>query len=258
MPLTFRACGISETGLVREGNEDAWGELPEYQFYVLADGMGGHQAGEVASAETVRILKDMMAEVLSERSQGRSPKDLGIMLRLAIVETNRRVFKMAQEAPELKGMGTTLCCIALHGYHLVYAHLGDSRIYRLRDGHLQQLTCDHSLYRQMIDRGQVDEGDPQLQSYKNIVTKCIGTGWLVDPTVAIDAVLPGDWIMMCSDGLTDMVSNQQIEHLMNDWPTPREACHALVEAALMNGGVDNVTVVVAAIEEGENADGDSS
>lgn len=250
MPLKVEVCGISETGLVREGNEDAWGQLDENNFFVLADGMGGHAAGEVASGETVRILCEMMDSVLNDNKSYRTPKEMAVLLRLAIVETNRQVYKLAQGNPALRGMGTTLCTFYLHGHYLVYAHLGDSRIYRFRDGKLEQLTEDHSLYCQMLKEGKVTEETPDELACKNIVTKCVGTGWLVDPAIEVDLVRPGDVLMMCSDGLSDLVGNTEIEAIIQDWNGMVDsASHALVEAALMRGGTDNVTVVMGRVVE---------
>lgn len=249
MPLKLTAYGLTETGLVREHNEDAWQALEALDFYVLADGMGGHQAGEVASQQTVSILCEMMEEVLKSPNKGRTAKDIAIMLRLAIVETNRRVYKLAQQDPSLKGMGTTLCCFLVHGYQVIYAHLGDSRIYRMRNGALEQLTKDHSLYSQMKEKGELTEEELKKSSFKNVVTKCVGTGWLVDPAIAMDALHPGDRLMMCSDGLTDMVPDSAIETILAEWPEVDQSTHNLVDAALMRGGYDNITVVMVAAEE---------
>lgn len=235
--------GATDIGLVRQNNEDFWYQLPEFNFYVLADGMGGHQAGEVASRECVMQLCNLVKESpLNSFSLQKAREALAQIIRTV----NASIYRMSCENEELKGMGTTLCCLFLHPKGLIYCHVGDSRIYRLRKGHLEQLTHDHSLVRELIELGQLNEKQAEDFQYKNIITKAIGTEGRVEPTVQNDAIHKGDILMMCSDGLTDLLTDEEMQHIIALQPTDKIA-DLLVKTAVVKGGYDNVTVVIVKI-----------
>jgi PPM family protein phosphatase len=235
--------GATDVGLVRQNNEDFWFQLPELNFYVLADGMGGHQAGEVASHEAVMQLCNLFkANSFSSLSLQKARE----MLSGAIRSVNDSIFRLSHESLELKGMGTTLCCLFLHPKGLIYGHVGDSRIYRLRKGKLEQLTHDHSLVRELIDLGKLSEEQAEEFQYKNIITKAIGTEPRVEPTVQSDSILKGDILMMCSDGLTDLLTDEEIQHIISLQPIEQVA-DILVKTAVVKGGYDNVTTVIVKI-----------
>lgn len=237
--------GVTDIGLVRQNNEDFWYSLPDYNFYALADGMGGHQAGEVASQETVmRVCQFIQGNFLVSKSLHAARE----MLRLAIRITNDQIYRMSQENPLLRGMGTTLCCVFLHPKGLIYAHVGDSRIYRMRKGTLEPLTHDHSLVQELIELGQLNEQQADEFQYKNIITKAIGTESRVEPTVQTDVIEKDDILLLCSDGLTDLLTDQEIEHIISLKPTS-EVASILVKTAVIKGGFDNVTAVVIKIED---------
>lgn len=234
---------LSDVGLIRHNNEDAWKILKEDQFYVLADGMGGHQAGEVASKETVEQLCYLFQNRADSRQDLANIQDL---IRSLIQEVNGSVYRMSREQPELRGMGTTLCCIYLHPEGLIYGHVGDSRIYRLRNGKLELLTQDHSLLRELIQLGQLSEQQAQDFLYKNIITKAIGTEPVVEPSVTNSSIEPGDMILMCSDGLSDMLSFNEIQEIIAQSPD-EEIAQLLVDKAKQKGGNDNITVILVKI-----------
>lgn len=248
MPFKILAFGLSDIGLVRQNNEDVWAQLPEVGFYTVADGMGGHQAGEIASRETVSALCRIMSRKLSADREELSLEEAQDLLRRAIRHVNGHVFKMSRTQPGLRGMGTTLCCLLFRKNGLVFAHVGDSRIYRLRNGKLEQLTKDHSLLRELVDQGQMNEKQAADFLYKNIITKAIGTEVKVEPTVVIGDIQTGDVYIMCTDGLSDQLSIKEMEHTLKEFTEVKEATEQLVALAKEKGGRDNITVVIAKVE----------
>ena len=204
---------ISDIGLIRQNNEDSWKLLKDKQFFVLADGMGGHQAGEVASKETVDNLCHLFQQRVDLFNQGISLAKQS--LKEIIQEVNTIIYRLGKENHNLKGMGTTLCCIFLHSQGLIYGHVGDSRIYRFRESKLEQLTQDHSLLRELIDLGQLSEQQADDFLYKNIITKAIGTEPNVEPAVAHTTLETGDIILMCTDGLSDLVCLEEIQEIIS-------------------------------------------
>lgn len=246
MSYKVLACGLSDVGLVRQNNEDVWAHLPDEQFFVLADGMGGHQAGEIAAKEAVETLCNLFKKEYS--NSYKTLEESKQIIEATIRETNQHIYQMSFLQDDLHGMGTTLCCFLLHPEGLIYAHVGDSRIYRFRYHRLRQLTLDHSLLREMIDSGQLNEEQAEDFHYKNIITKAIGTEPDVDPTIDTDSLLAEDTILMCSDGLTDMLSHEEIQQILRDTP-PQDAAKHLIKAAKQKGGNDNITIVIVNIQE---------
>lgn len=249
MSYRVTVAGITDIGLVRENNEDVWAEIPQKHFYILADGMGGHQAGEVAAREAVETLKSLITGDLGAQMAESDLETASHLLAAAINEVNSHVFRMGRKDPLLKGMGTTLCCLYFHGNGIIYAHVGDSRIYCLKNKKLQQLTKDHSLLSELVDLGELNERQADGFAYKNIITKAIGTESSVDPSVYSSSVNHGDVYMMCSDGLSDMVSRAEIEAILSQKHTPKKLVQELVATAKEKGGYDNITIVVAKVHE---------
>lgn len=242
MENNTKVCGISDVGLVRQNNEDVWAELPDLGFYILADGMGGHQAGEIASREAVEFL----SKLLQKGFRGKK-KDLTLAMehiRQAIIEVNAHVYGLSRQQPELKGMGTTLCLLYVHDDGVIIAHIGDSRIYRFREGKLQQLTKDHSLLRELVDLGQIEESQMRDFHYKNIITRAIGTEPMVQPAIEKTELKALDTYILCSDGLSDLLSLEEIEKAMVDSKTLSDAAITLVSLSKMKGGHDNVTLLL--------------
>lgn len=236
---------ISDIGLIRQNNEDSWKILKDELFFVLADGMGGHQAGEIASKATVEHLCHLFHQHsdLFQIEINQAKK----LLKEMIQEVNALVYRLGRENSNLRGMGTTLCCIFLHPMGLIYGHVGDSRIYRFRQGKLEQLTQDHSLLRELIDLGQLSEQQAEEFLYKNIITKAIGTEPIVEPAVADTSLEVGDILIMCTDGLSDLISFEQMQNIIGHH-SEEEAARLLIDKAKENGGYDNITLILVKIQ----------
>ena len=247
-PYKITAIGLSDIGLVRQNNEDVWAQIPKRNLFVLADGMGGHQAGEIAARETVQTLCDAILKGLDIEDEEISLEEARHLVIDSIEEVNTHVYKMAKKDLELRGMGTTLCCLLFHAKGLIYGHVGDSRIYRLRNKRLFQMTKDHSLMRELLDLGQLNERHAGEFQYRNIITKAVGTESSVDPSVRISPLNDGDIYMMCTDGLSDLLSKDELETIMNSAHNLGEAAHKLVQAAKDKGGHDNITLVLAKVK----------
>jgi serine/threonine protein phosphatase PrpC len=242
------SCGRSDVGLVRQNNEDAWEILCEQQFYILADGMGGHRAGEVASRETVDGLSKHVRNALKST---KGDIDLHVAIINDIIQkVNHDVYQKARSDSELRGMGTTLCCTYFHEKGVVFAHVGDSRIYRFHDKKLYQLTRDHSLVAEMIDLGELSEKNVSGVNYKNIITRAIGTEPSVEVSIGISEFYENDLFMMCSDGLSDLLSPTMIENILKKAVDLRDTVDQLIDAAIERGGKDNVTAVLMRVENG--------
>lgn len=244
MPYKIHAFGLTDIGHVRDNNEDLWGEVPECLFYVLADGMGGHRAGEVAAEEAVNAVCDQIKTMFPPGEEPLTFEEAHGAMHLAIENTNAIVHAKGRSSPELRGMGTTLCSLLFHPQGLIYAHVGDSRIYRVRHGMLDQLTRDHSLLRELMEKGRVHSQGDDGKRIKNIITKAIGTEPNVDPAVHMSEVQEGDLFMMCTDGLSDMLKDSEIEAIMGRDEPIKLLAHRLVEAAKAKGGHDNITAVI--------------
>ncbi len=236
--------GITDQGLVRKNNEDLWHELIEHRFFLLADGMGGHRAGEVAAKETVQTVSSMIQKLFSSEVKNTlSKENLLTHINKAIQEANSRVRTLSKQDESLSGMGTTLCCALVHEDSLLYAHVGDSRIYRFREK-LELLTEDHSLRQQLIKTGLFTKEKIHSFPYKNVITRAIGSSKNVEPDIASTPLEPNDLYLLCSDGLTDHLSDEEISAILSCQSDIEHASESLVAAAKDKGGHDNITVVL--------------
>ncbi len=247
MPYQIAAFGQSDVGLVRQNNEDVWDEQPALKFYVLADGMGGHRAGEVAAREAVKELCRILIKELSNQKAVSLSKTCDLV-RNAIIEVNKIIYKLGHTDAHLRGMGTTLCCVYFYDEWVILAHVGDSRIYRLHEKKLEQVTVDHSLLRELIELGQLPDRVEPSFLYKNILTRAIGTEPSVEPSVQVCDAVCGDIYLMSSDGLSDMLTQEEIEVILNSYPSITDATHTLIAEAREKGGYDNITVVTMKIQ----------
>ncbi|HKZ00218.1 MAG TPA: Stp1/IreP family PP2C-type Ser/Thr phosphatase [Rhabdochlamydiaceae bacterium] len=239
MPFHVDSFGCSDIGLVRKNNEDIWMSVPEKNFYLLSDGMGGHNAGEIAAREAA----ESVCSSIENMDLGLSLEDACRYIKDAIISANQHVYKLASTHDAWHGMGTTLCCFFLHEQTLIYAHVGDSRIYRFR-GKLERMTQDHSLRQEIINRLQLKKNLASHLPFKNVITRAIGTYPKVEPEMATTAVHLHDIYFLCSDGLTDMVSDEEIEEILQNASSLEEACDTMVESAKCNGGNDNITILM--------------
>ncbi|HEX6263623.1 MAG TPA: Stp1/IreP family PP2C-type Ser/Thr phosphatase [Actinomycetota bacterium] len=235
--MRVRVGATTDVGVVREQNEDAY--LLRAPIYAVADGMGGHQGGEVASR--------LALETLDRRSR----EDHEVDLRAAVRDANRVVLDRASGDTELAGMGTTLTLLRIEGPRVRLAHVGDSRAYLLRDGDLRQLTDDHTLVNKMVKEGKLTTSEAKIHPHRSILTRALGVDGDVEVDVFTVDVDLGDRILLCSDGLTSIVSDEVIRGVLASQADPQAACDELVAMANRGGGPDNITVVVLDFEEGE-------
>jgi len=235
---------LSDVGNVRKRNEDAFAECPNEQLFVLADGMGGHRGGDVASRACVHGFCAIVKDALEHHVAPPSPESACRIVSVAIEEINRIIYRMGQQDHLLKGMGTTLCALLGLGDYVVYAHVGDSRIYLYSDGSLEQLTEDHSLLQELVGMGQISSEEVASSPYKNVLTRAVGTEPAVDPSVKYLNLKGGERFLICSDGLTEHVSPEEIAILLGSKKTQEEVASTLVQTAISRGGHDNITLLL--------------
>jgi serine/threonine protein phosphatase PrpC len=239
MPLAIRGVAQSHVGLVRQGNEDSGYAGP--RLLVVADGMGGHAAGEVASAVAVEALA-----VLDGPGPAPDDMDAGEALTDAIGRANDRIRGLVEADPRRSGMGTTVTALIWTGEGFGLAHIGDSRAYLLREGELVQLTRDHTYVQALIDEGRISEDERETHPARSLLLQALG-GEDVVPDVGDVPAQDGDRVLLCSDGLSGVVSAQTITEVLASTPDPQQAADELVELAVAGGGPDNITCVVADI-----------
>jgi len=239
--MKIESYGATDIGLVRLNNEDVWAQMPREQLYILADGMGGHNAGEVAANETVMLI---CREIKAAAQRRHDLKEWKEILSKAIEKANLHVLTLGSHDPELAGMGTTVCVILVIGNRLIHAHIGDSRIYRLRKGRLFQITRDHSLKEELIASGELDESLAYSFPYKNILTRAIGTHRHVFADFGMEQLEPSDIYFLCSDGLTDSLTDAQIQDIIEGSDSLEDATATLILEAKKNGGNDNITILM--------------
>ena len=247
--------GISDVGMRREHNEDSYLLLPQYNAFVVADGMGGHAGGEMASGVSVRTIQAFVEahkDTIAPDAQYDGPVDQSPVARLAsdaVREACRAVYRKSQEIKELENMGTTTVLSVYHQQYLFIGHVGDSRAYLIRDGHIAQLTDDHSLVNEQLKAGLITEQQAQTSRFKNIITRSVGFEEDVDVDVIVVETRPGDAVLLCSDGLSGLVSDKEINDIVNE-NFLRRAPELLVELANERGGDDNITIVLNYISDG--------
>lgn len=240
MTLALQFAARSHTGLLREGNEDSVYAGP--RILAVADGMGGHAAGEVASAVAIAAIAH-----LDEDDPG---SDLLDTLRTSAVSANDHLRDMVAGDPGLDGMGTTLTAFLFAGTRLGMLHIGDSRAYLLRDGVLTQITHDHTLVQTLVDEGRISEEEASTHPQRSLITRALDGRQGIEPDLSVREVRPGDRYLLCTDGLTGPVGRLETLQEALQIADPQEACDRLVQLALRGGGPDNVTVIVADAVEG--------
>jgi len=240
----------SDTGRVRENNEDSFLLAPELSLFVLSDGMGGQASGEVASHLATQSIVDHCRDAdadpslpfLGRRAAGLS--ETSNRLASAIHHANEAIRRSAGENPTWKGMGATVVAVRFAGDRVSLAHVGDSRIYRLRSGELEQLTRDHSFVAEQVRRGVMTQQEADQSKLQNVLLRALGADPVVDVDVEEELALEGDTILLCSDGLTRELSDAQIAAVLNNGDDAQESAERLVDLANRAGGGDNITVIV--------------
>lgn len=236
MPGNGRLAAVganTDTGRVREQNEDAFLAMPP--LFAVADGVGGHAAGEVASQLAVRHLAESLPTLSTGGVDG---------LRDALIGAHQAIRARAEREPAASGMGTTCAILLLEGAKAHIAHVGDSRVYRLRSGVLEQLTQDHTLVGEMVTQGLLDADDPRADGSRSVLTRALGAGPSIEVDMATVELLAKDRFLLCSDGLVGMVPDNAIAATLLGVSNPQEAADSLIAAANAAGGEDNITVVV--------------
>ena len=244
-PFTgYEVCALTDLGLVRQNNEDAVAFDRQTGLCLLADGMGGYQAGEVASAMAVAWLTQELNSWL-QRAGPRAPvKALRQILKTCVQGANHAIVQAANSNPDQQGMGTTLVAGVFTGNQLVLGHVGDSRCYRLRYETLLQLTKDHSMLQEQVDAGLMTPRQALVSPHRNLITRALGVESTVQVDIGEHRVEPGDLYLMCSDGLSDMLERAAITDILNA-PSPLATkAQALVQAANDSGGRDNISVLL--------------
>jgi protein phosphatase len=241
---------LTDVGQRRDHNEDAVASDIETGLVVLADGMGGYKAGEVASEIAVLTLVAELREGLAELPIGETDTGTGLLgearvLRDAVAKANSAIYNVSQSQPQCAGMGTTLVAAVFTDNRVCVGHIGDSRLYRLRGDDFQQITEDHSLLNEQLKSGLITPEQAKVSGNKNLVTRALG----IDPTVELELheydVEPGDIYLLCSDGLTDLVEDEEIQLTLTALSANLElAAHQLVQMANDNGGKDNISVIL--------------
>ncbi|WP_350344886.1 Stp1/IreP family PP2C-type Ser/Thr phosphatase [Proteinivorax tanatarense] len=231
--------GKTHCGYQREVNQDyfTYGENSNFSYMIVADGMGGHLAGEIASKKAVDFLKNKLDST-----------DDVVQLKTLIEQVNQDVYKISKENKDLNGMGTTLTVVIISGSYLNVGHVGDSRVYLFRDDKLSQLTTDHSLVADLVRHGQLSEKEAEKHPQRNILTQAVGTDRVVKVQSTSHRLKSYDKVLLCTDGLTKFLKHKEISDIMSQKEV-NEICDRLIKAALKKGGADNVTVAVADVGE---------
>ena len=243
--MIFEYYSQTDPGLIRENNEYSVSLDPANQVVVLADGMGGYNAGEVASAMATSFIHTELGRWMSEGGQEAPVRELKRAMEICVDNANRSIFNAANSNPLYAGMGTTLVMGVFQGTRAMIGHVGDSRCYRLRGNTLQQITRDHSLLQEQIDAGLISLEQAQFATHKNLVTRALG----VEDTVLLEVnefrVEDGDLYLFCSDGLSDMVPDPRIAAILMEGAPLEQIGRTLVEDANGCGGRDNISVILA-------------
>jgi protein phosphatase len=252
--MAVRAFGITDVGKVRAANEDSFLIDDEHQLFIVADGMGGHQGGGYASSNAIKSIREEMIRLESTQETTQPSADQSgrttaqVRLLHALQKTNERLFKKALEDSSLRGMGTTVTAIQLDPRSANIAHVGDSRLYLLRAGRLQQISRDHSWVQEQVDAGVISEEEARIHPLKNIITRSMGHDRDLIVDLLREEFRPGDKFLLCSDGLTNMVPDQIIADTLRRME-PEAATRELIRLALEAGGQDNITAVLVEIKE---------
>lgn len=247
--MNFKVAGETDVGMVRANNEDTFSIMEKAGVLVVADGMGGHASGEVASRMAIDVIQDYFSD-----GDGKKPfvgdycdeyseeaNRLGSAIRLA----NIAIHDVSESNSQYHGMGTTVAAVLINGRKMSIAHVGDSRVYLIRSGDIEQLTDDHSLVSEQVKKDIISKEEAEASGMRNILTRALGTMPEVQVDISEMNLMPGDMLLLCSDGLYTMVPDDDILSVAISAKEPFEACSTLIRMANENGGKDNVTVVTA-------------
>jgi serine/threonine protein phosphatase PrpC len=235
-----RFTGLTDTGIQRSVNQDDYYIDPEGRFFIVADGMGGHAGGQEASRIATQVIRDYLEAHWDSVSASES------LLEKAVFEANQSILADQSEHPQRSDMGTTVVVLMFHNDLAWYAHVGDSRLYRLRGDRLEQISDDQTWVARALKMGDLTEEEARIHPWRHVLSQCLGRKDLYKVEVHAIELRPGDRALLCSDGLTEEVHNTSIRTLLLQHPNCEEAAEALVEEAKKNGGSDNITVAIVA------------
>jgi len=242
------ACSLSDVGRVRDHNEDAFFTDTERRLFIVSDGMGGAQAGSLASEVVVKMLPKMIEERAGDVGE-LSGNEIRLFLRRTIIELSQLLRKESKNAVGIKGMGATVVLAMVHRKQVYIAHMGDSRGYLFRNSRLTRLTKDHSIVGILLRHGDITEEEAKKHPAKGRLSRYVGMEGEVYPDVRAIIFTKGDRLLLCTDGLSGMLSDKAIEESLQEHSDPQAACRALVEAANTAGGEDNITAVIVDFEK---------
>lgn len=251
----FACVELTDTGMVRDHNEDAIGTNRETGLMVVADGMGGYNAGEVASGIAVKTVLELVTEGCQRQHREDLEPESGMMrqtilLRDAVARANKVIHQTAKSQPQCEGMGTTIVACLFFDNRISIAHVGDARLYRARQGNFEQMTMDHSLLQELVDRGFYSQEEAARSTNRNYVTRALGVEAMVQVEIQENEVQPGDIYLLCSDGLPDMVEDEDIHLTMSTFNANLQTVgQQLIQLSNEQGGKDNISVILAEARE---------
>lgn len=228
---------LTDVGKKRLNNEDSYivNVTGEDKIFIVADGMGGHNAGEIASLEACRITESYVLE---------QKGDIDSVLKAGVSKANRDIYVRAAENPSMKGMGTTIDVCVVSDKKLHIAHVGDSRVYIISNDGIRRITKDHSIVGMMLEEGSITEEEARVHPQRNYITRAVGSAVNVDVDIICEDIHSGEWVLMCTDGLTNMVERDVMHRVIIDAGSVNDAASELVRLAKENGGDDNITVIL--------------
>ena len=248
--MRISCAGNTDVGVVRAGNEDNFLLDCSRGLFIVADGMGGHAAGEVASEMAVQIIEDELGSV-----RGLSDGEAAGRMRQAIRKANSAIFDRTLAEHDKRGMGTTITVMVLFSRRYLIGQVGDSRAYLLRGGELRQLTKDHSYVQEQVDAGLLSPDQARTHPYSNVITRCVGANEEVAPDIYFGNLEAGDVILLATDGLTGMLEDQQLQGILAQQENPEACVNQMITDANRRGGLDNITAIVIRIDSAEPSTG---
>jgi protein phosphatase len=251
--LHITCAARTDVGLIRSGNEDNYLMVPERGIFVVADGMGGHAAGEVASEMAVRIIARDLGSF-----KGLMPEDAATRMTQAIRTANAAIFERTLAEHDKRGMGTTSTVLVLHGNRYLIGQVGDSRAYLLREGVFHQITKDHSYVQEQVDAGYLTPEQARTHPYANVITRCVGASGDVLPDIFAGTARAGDVFLLASDGLTGMVEDDALLTILKSDGTPERWVDRMVAEANRRGGLDNITTIIVRVDSIEEVPPEST
>ena len=251
--MHITCAGRTDVGIIRSGNEDSYLMVPDRGIFVVADGMGGHAAGEVASEMAVRFVSRELGSL-----KGLSDDQVADRMRAAIRSANGAIFQRTLTEHDKRGMGTTVTSMVLYDTRFLIGQVGDSRAYLFRDGKLIQLTKDHSYVQEQVDAGYLTPEQARSHPYSNVITRCVGANSDVMPDIYLGTVKPKDLYLLASDGLTGMLEDHQLADLLTAIRMPQEQVDELITEANRHGGLDNITAILVRVDSVEVPMGDTT